>query len=400
MGDVPVGRAAYVNYHGAPDEWHERIIVGHVQDNSYVVVTPDFDIYVEDLQSDVNNAAVRFCMADNQLPHGIDPNEVYGFAAITPAQRTRLLEEGALLTKQEKRRRGIGAGGAAAAVAVAAPVQTLAAATAGLAVGFTSVLAGAAGAWIADEPGVGYEVGDEFTLPAGAAVAGDRALVNIGGDTVVLKSLVAGANITEYVKTRRELLSEDDRTLAPLAGRKRTMAESVHEMIEVPTPANGPQPIQGPRTAAEWLRTAVAQGHTSLTSRHNKWVAECGIKHSDRLCYEHEVLSKAIDVSMTWDNANVMNLWAFELLLRRVQLLEFAVSEDPANPSYDGANHFMGSYDSSGGGYIAPSLQTYVAAELGKTTAILKEKRKAREAKVARGKGGNKGDGKGKTEGK
>ena len=57
--------------------FHTRVILRHVQDNSYVVVTPDFDIYVEDLQSDVNNAAVRFCLADNQLPHGIDPNEVY-----------------------------------------------------------------------------------------------------------------------------------------------------------------------------------------------------------------------------------------------------------------------------------------------------------------------------------
>ena len=187
------------------------------------------------------------------------------------------------MTKQEKRRRGIGPGGVAAAVGVAAPVQTLAAATAGLAVGAVSVLAGPAGAWISDEPGVSYEVGDEFTLPGGAAVAGDRALVNVGGDTVVLRFLVAGANITDYVKIRKELLSEDDRTLAPLASRKRTMAEAVHAMIEVPTPAGGPQPIQGPRTAAEWLTTAVAQGHTSLSSCHNKWVAECGIKHTDRL---------------------------------------------------------------------------------------------------------------------
>ena len=244
MGDVPVGRAAYVNYHGAPDEWHERVILGHVQDNSYVIVTPDFDIYVEDLQSDVNNAAVRFCLADNQLPHGIDPNEVYGFPAITPVQRTRLLEEGALLTKQEKRRRGIGAGGVAAAVAVAAPVQTLAAATAGLGVGVVSVLAGAAGAWIADKPGVAYEVGDEFTLPGGAAVAGDRALVNIVGETVVLRNLVAGANITEYVKTRKELLSEDDRTLAPLLSRQRTMADAVHAKIEVPTPVRPLSPFR------------------------------------------------------------------------------------------------------------------------------------------------------------
>ena len=53
----------------------------------------------------------------------------------------------------------------------------------------------------------------------------------------------------------------------------------------------------------------------------------------------------------------------------------------------------MGSVESAGG-YVAPALQTFVASELGKQTAILKEKRKSREAKAARvkAKGGGKGD--------
>jgi hypothetical protein len=47
-----------------------------------------------------------------------------------------------------------------------------------------------------------------------------------------------------------------------------------------------------------------------------------------------------------------------------------------------------------GGAYVAPSLQNFVATELGKQTAILKEKRKSREAKAARTKA--KGECKGK----
>ena len=86
-----------------------------------------------------------------------------------------------------------------------------------------------------------------------------------------------------------------------------------------------------------------------------------------------------------------------EMLLRQLQLLEHTVSEDIANPSYEGSSHFMGSYDTSAGGYVAPSLQTFVASELGKHTAIRKEKRKAREAKLAKAK--SKGQGKGDHKG-
>ena len=66
-----------------------------------------------------------------------------------------------------------------------------------------------------------------------------------------------------------------------------------------------------------------------------------------------------------------------------MQLLEHVVAEDPANVSYEGATHFMGSYDSSAG-FVAPALQSFVAIELGNQSAILKGKRKGGEAKNAR----------------
>jgi hypothetical protein len=361
------------------------------------VVTPDFDIYAEDLQQDAFISALKVCMADGALPLGIDPAEVYGFAPITLPQRLRLLEEGALVTTQEKRRRGLAVGPGNAAGAAAAPVLTFLAAVAGLPPGVLFVAAGVGGAWVADEPGTDYEIGDEFGLPAGAAVVGDRALVAIGRDTAVLRHLVAGANVTEYVRARKEILGEDDRVMPVSSDRRRTFAECVHSMVAVDTPVGAPRPLQGPRTAAEWLDSVVTQGHVNLGSRHNKWVSESGIKHTDRLVYEHEVLSKVLDVAMIWDSANIKNLWFAEMFLRRLQLLEHAVSEDSADPSYEGASHFMGSHDTSAGGYIAPSLQSFVASELGKHTAILKEKRKSREAKLAKAK--SKGQGKGVSKG-
>lgn len=59
--------------------------------------------------------------------------------------------------------------------------------------------------------------------------------------------------------------------------------------------------------------------------------------------------------------------------------------ESPEAPSFEGARHFMGFGERRGGALIAPSLTAYVAGETGKEVAILKEKRKAKEAWAAKG---------------
>ena len=81
---------------------------------------------------------------------------------------------------------------------------------------------------------------------------------------------------------------------------------------------------------------------------------------------------------------------AAELLLRRLELLEEAGSEDPAHPSYEGATLFMGLNTKRGGGFVHLDLKKFVAEELGREAAILKEKRKAREVRSS-------GKGRGKT---
>ncbi len=74
-----------------------------------------------------------------------------------------------------------------------------------------------------------------------------------------------------------------------------------------------------------------------------------------------------------------------------MQLHESAVAESPEAPSYEGAQHFLGTGDRRGGALVAPSLTAHVASELGREAAIMKEKRKVREAKAAGGRGGGKG---------
>ena len=108
-----------------------------------------------------------------------------------------------------------------------------------------------------------------------------------------------------------------------------------------------------------------------------------------RLIHEHEVISRAVELLGSIDGVNLRQSEGVELLLRRFQLMEEAVAESPSDPSFEGAEHFMGTQERKGGALVAPSLREHVAAELGREAAIMKEKRKAREAKgKGRGKGG------------
>ena len=112
-----------------------------------------------------------------------------------------------------------------------------------------------------------------------------------------------------------------------------------------------------------------------------------------------------LDIAATRDMLNLKNMAWVEYALRRLQLIEEAVNEDPNNPTYEHARHYMGAEERKGGALMAPSLRAHVAAELGREAAILKERRKVREARVAedkrkpdKGKGKGRGAASGATE--
>eukprot|EP00969_Alexandrium_andersonii_P228133 10075221-Alexandrium_andersonii.AAC.1 len=47
---------------------------------------------------------------------------------------------------------------------------------------------------------------------------------------------------------------------------------------------------------------------------------------------------------------------AFEVLARRLQLIEEVRAESPAQPSWEGASHYMGSEERRGGALMDPQL--------------------------------------------
>ena len=99
-----------------------------------------------------------------------------------------------------------------------------------------------------------------------------------------------------------------------------------------------------------------------------------------------------LDLAVEYDRLNVRNLVCIEWVCRRLMLQESAISENPDAPSFEGARHFLGYGERKGGALVAPGLASHVASEMSKEASIMKEKRKAREAKNFHP---NKGRGKG-----
>ena len=92
-----------------------------------------------------------------------------------------------------------------------------------------------------------------------------------------------------------------------------------------------------------------------MVSRVTRCKAESGISKTDRVVYEHECLSRAVELAAVVDCLNVKNLVCFEFLLRGLQLIEEGVAENPTQPDYSGASHYLGTEERRGGVLLAPS---------------------------------------------
>lgn len=193
------------------------------------------------------------------------------------------------------------------------------------------------GLWVLDEPSERYDVGAVFELPGVASILGDRALCYLAGSVSVFKQLPAGERVAGYAQARVEFLSLDPRIIPRRPNM--SFAEAVSVMTAAPWPENIPFPLQGPDTRGWFIDTLVQAGYGSPVARHFRWRSESGVGKSDRCIFEHEVLSRFLEMAALKDG---LNLSSVEHCLRRMQLIEEAVSEDPLNPSYEGARHFMG----------------------------------------------------------
>ena len=429
IGVEALDESVYVRYD--QDLWHERLPLARVRDTLYVVLSPDYDMFVEDL-SEENPDLSGFRQGENGDPpaglgptyRSADPPVGRDFALLRAAAIQVATEEQGRLPP-ERPAEGVraeaeapaGAHGhpgeavpanpfelvqgtvpAAAAVVtqdnlLGAFVQALRQNERGEAV--RNRMVGDGGAWILDEPRGNHLIGTAVQVPPGTPTLQGRALVMFQGAPAVVRRLEAGENLDQYVRRRSNELSVDFRTIGvDLSGRPRPFAECIREMQVDP---GFKLALRGPHSLPHIALQSANSGRGGFVADHTRWAAESGLRAHDRSIYEDEVLATALQLAVTVDGLNILNSSCFELIGRRRQLLADVHAEDPQNPRWDGWEHYLGIEDRTGGSNISPSLRAHVASELGKVTAIQKEKRKAREAKVPSGK--KKGGGKGGADG-
>ena len=194
--------------------------------------------------------------------------------------------------------------------------------------------------------------------------------------------------------------AEDARTLPVLwsaSGYRARAFPEAARMLEVSEMDEKDFPLDGPRSSS-WFLTSMANSGTTPLLRHSRWVSESGVGADSRSGHEHSILSHILEKAVCIDQLNVVNLVSLEIVVRRLVLLEEAHSIDPGQPSFEGWEHWLGLGERRAGILVPPELSRHVARKVGDESAVQKERRKAKEERrfTKKDKTHPKGDGKGK----
>lgn len=390
------GDMAYVEYAGFPGVTHARLLLSHLQGTEWIILTPDLDYYAEDLQPANPELSNFVHVNDGSLPAGIPPAQIYAFADMSARDYGHYMQLGRLERDAELQARGL--------PAYVAPVVG----AGGLAVGGAPV-----SEWVLAEMVEGKKIGDRVVVANNMPQLNDyglHQLVDGGGvnRTVLVKKVSPddlGSFCDERIKLARsseglegedQIAAEDVRTMSIQYNgngeRMRSFKESVGDMTQC---AFEDFPLE-PRTCLDYLR-AVGSLSESCYGQHLAWVQQAKIPDGNRAIHEDEVLARVMDACIMYDCLNPANLACMELVARRRQLIAQAHALNPASPSYDGADLFLGNQYRAGGGIVVPALRDHVSKGMQAESQILKERRKLAENRGA-GRGSNppKGDSKGR----
>ncbi|CAK0817860.1 unnamed protein product, partial [Prorocentrum cordatum] len=222
-----------------PPLWHERLIlaVGN-QPGHFAVLTPDGDIFVEELRPDnLDIAEFRSAPGLGVQPPDIPIASVYRFRVVpTAAEMLQHVADGA------------------AAAAAAAPGPAGAAAQAGPPL-----------AWVAAEDTQDITKGTQIpTLPDNAVTLGDKAIIQYGNGHLFVQRM-AEADIYRFV--------HDDLRVLPVVTdasgeRKVGFADAVAAMD--PTPPRGGLGLDGPPTTF-WQLKQIRDDDASPNAHHERW---------------------------------------------------------------------------------------------------------------------------------
>ena len=161
-------------------------------------------------------------------------------------------------------------------------------------------------------------------------------------------------------------------------------------------------PVDGPRSAA-WVVSFLARNAPGGPEQYHKWWRTTArLSIVDWGVAEHQQLCRYLELAGTYDQLDLANVSTIEAIVRRLQLVEYQYRERLRDGSQGGvrtigassavagmavmageeADLFDGVSLGAGGACVCPKLLEHISSELGKTAAIDKAARKAREEKA------------------
>eukprot|EP00438_Fugacium_kawagutii_P025394 Skav207382 [mRNA] locus=scaffold2496:250834:268725:+ [translate_table: standard] len=389
------GGLALLNYGERGPVWHSRALLACAGGDDWAILTPDLDVYIETMSpGNPDLIGFHYCGINGAIPAHIDPNHVYAFRPLTPA------ELGAFRVQGEVMAAAAVAAAGGAPLPAAAPAGGLPAAVPAAAVPPPGVLgagpvpaaAAAAGAvvdtWVALESLGRYKKGDMVVrdpnpLPAGHQVCGDHGILPVDAGAIFIKKI----KFDELASYKLEDLRVLPVVFDSQGTRRREFASALAEMSDA-VPVGGGLQLAGPPTVLSIFKDLRDQAFTPSTF-HEHWVRTTELPRGDRSIYEHECLSRILDAMVMVDQMNAPALQSAELICRRLQVIREAHRISPGQPDYSSSDVMMGwKYKRQGAG-IDTTLAAHVANELKNEAATAKESRKAREEAAARRKGRN-----------
>lgn len=387
-------RVALIQYDVAgPTINHERLILDHIEQDDYIICTPDRDIYAETMSPlNPDLRAFRVRPRPNRLPPGVVAAEVYGLPNWSAAELNAIKADAAAEAVAERRRRNIGGpGGGAAPAAVAAPVAAvspaapLTAASAGepRAPGAVDV-AGDQGVWVYAESDCGVVFGDRAQGVQDAPVIGDK-IIHVLANGKKVFCICVGEKTVDDFNNRPAMC--DGRILA-----RKKNALGLPEMTLNDVSAQSKQyelgwKIVGPKTS-KWCLAYLAVEGLGLEGHHERFRQLCKLETSSWGVMEHFQISMFVKHLLQTDMINACNSQGIELMFRRLQTIEYAHSEKAREAeskatggklSLEEQASFGSVVRQSGTLMISPDLLSHVKEEVERDAALQKNLRKARE---------------------
>lgn len=383
-----VGRRALLEYNvGGAQVIHERWVVAHVQDEDYVVVTPDEDVYTETLS--VLNPDVRsFRLRDarGRLPAGVPAGVVYALPAWGAGDRTRLEALGQAEAVAEKARRGVPGGQPVVAPVVPVPAQaggvTSEATGEDVPPGASGLPSGTA-VWVAAETAGGYKFGAVVSGVVAAAVGGAKTIHSSNGVDVFCQCIDSSGIEAFNAKPCESDIRIVKIKMNAVGTPERPLADIVAETKEYKVAWK----ISGPRTARWCLNYLVIEGF-GFEAHHERFRQLCKLEVTTWGVMEHFQLSMILRQLIQVDMLNGYNNLGIELMFRRLQTIEYAHSEKAREMeskavggklSLEEQMTFGSLVRQAGTLMIAPTLLEHVKLEVEKDVQLQKNIRKARE---------------------